>query len=210
MREPDKKNGPFLFDLATVTVLVTALVYFTGWTYAYHYFGYFKLGLLTLDIPSEYFFVYGFWVFQTWWWGIIPYGVGLLLLALIKPRISAPLTSVKTTWLLLLKQLQISAVVIAFILAWWLSSISANWYLQKQLHMGFPAYPLVRIWPKAPLPEDATLKELYEEFSGGVYRLLLESKDVLFLFKPRQDCKLARMPIVELPKNEIKLMRVLP
>ncbi len=51
----DKASGPLLFDLATVTVLITALVYFTGWTYAYHYFDHFKLGLLTLEIPTEVF-----------------------------------------------------------------------------------------------------------------------------------------------------------
>jgi hypothetical protein len=52
----DRTAGPLLLDLATVTALITALVYFTGWTYAYHYFSYFKLGLLTLEIPTEYFF----------------------------------------------------------------------------------------------------------------------------------------------------------
>ena len=60
----DRTAGPLLLDLATVMALITALVYFTGWTYAYHYFGHFKLGLLTLEIPTEYFFVYGFWVFK--------------------------------------------------------------------------------------------------------------------------------------------------
>lgn len=64
----DRTAGPLLLDLATVMAIITALVYFTGWTYAYHYFGHFKLGLLTLEIPTEYFFVYGFWVFKAWWW----------------------------------------------------------------------------------------------------------------------------------------------
>jgi F0F1-type ATP synthase assembly protein I len=56
----DKATGPLLLDLATVTVLITALVYFTGWTYAYHYFSHFKLGLLTLKIPTEYFLCMAF------------------------------------------------------------------------------------------------------------------------------------------------------
>jgi len=210
MSAPDNDNGSSLIDLATVTALFTALVYFTGWSYAYHYFGHFKLGLLKLDIPTEYFFLYGFWVFKTWWWGIVPYGVGLLLLGLIEPQISAPLTRIKTTWPLLLKQLQIFSVIIVFFLAWWLSSISANWHLHKQQNMGFTACPLVRIWPKTPLPGDATLKELYGEFSEGVYRLLLESKDTLFLFKLPPDGKPARLPIIELPREEIKMLRVLP
>ncbi len=40
----DKTAGALWLDLATVTALITALVYATGWFYAYHYFGYFKLG----------------------------------------------------------------------------------------------------------------------------------------------------------------------
>jgi hypothetical protein len=43
-------------DIATLMALATALVYAAGWTYAYHYFANFQLGLLTLDIPAEYYF----------------------------------------------------------------------------------------------------------------------------------------------------------
>lgn len=88
----DRAAGPLLLDLATVMALITALVYFTGWNYAYHYFGHFKLGLLTLEIPTEYFFVYGFWVFKKWWWLVIPYGLGIMLLAFYEPHLSPPST----------------------------------------------------------------------------------------------------------------------
>jgi hypothetical protein len=45
-----------LLDLATALTLSAALVYAAGWTYAYHYFGNFSLGLLMLDIPVRYYF----------------------------------------------------------------------------------------------------------------------------------------------------------
>jgi hypothetical protein len=78
---------PLLLDLATVATLITALIYFTGWTYAYQYFGHFRLGPLALEIPTEYFFVYGFWVFKRFWWLVALYGVGVLLLAFLEPRV---------------------------------------------------------------------------------------------------------------------------
>ncbi|MFO1371390.1 MAG: hypothetical protein U1F42_03020 [Candidatus Competibacteraceae bacterium] len=206
----DRTAGLLLFDLATETALVTALVYFTGWTYAYHYFGHFKLGLLTLEIPIEYFFVYGFWVFKTWWWLVIPYGLGIVLLAFYEPRLSPRLDRIKTERPRLLKQLQVFVVLLAFLLAWWLASVSAGWFYQEQQDKGFTAYPLVRIWPNTPLPEDTALKELYGELPSGVYRLLLENRETLFLFKLPSDGKPARLPVIELPLKEVKLLRVLP
>ena len=101
-------------------------------------------------------------------------------------------------------------VLLAFLLAWWLASVSAGWYYQGQQDNGFTAYPHVRVWPNPPLPEDATLKELYGELPDGVYRLLLENRETLFLFKLPSDGKPARLPVIELPLREVKLLRVLP
>ncbi len=211
MSAPNERTaGPLLLDLATAVALITALVYFTGWTYAYHYFGRFKLGLLTLEIPTEYFFAYGFWVFKTWWWLVIPYGLGILLLAFYEPRLSPRLDRIKRERPRLLKQLQILVVLLAFLVAWWLAAISAGWYHQEQQDNGFLAYPHVRVWPNEPLPEDAAVKELYGELPDGVYRLLLENRETLFLFKLPADGKPARLPVIELPLKEVKLLRVLP
>ena len=56
----DRAARALLLDIATALALVSALVYAAGWTYAYHYFGHFKLGLLMLGIPTRYYFGYGF------------------------------------------------------------------------------------------------------------------------------------------------------
>lgn len=206
----DRTAGPLLLDLATVMAIITALVYFTGWTYAYHYFGHFKLGLLTLEIPTEYFFVYGFWVFKRWWWLILPYTLVVLLLLVYEPRLSPWLDKLRTERQRLLKQLQVLMVLLAFLLAWLLASASAGWYYQEQQDNGFFAYPHVRVWPNTPLPEDASLRELYGELPNGVYRSLLENRETLFLFKLPADGKPARLPVIELPLKEVKLLRVLP
>ncbi len=99
---------------------------------------------------------------------------------------------------------------LAFLVAWLLASVSAGCYYQEQQDSGFSAYPHVRVWPNTPIPEDAGLRELYGELPNGVYRLLLESGETLFLFKLPPDGKPARLPIIELPRSEVKLLRVLP
>jgi len=54
-RSPD---GPIRGeDDDTAIALFTALVHVAGWTYAYHYFGYFSLGLLQLEITQDYYFI---------------------------------------------------------------------------------------------------------------------------------------------------------
>lgn len=58
------KESSFLIDVGTVITLLAALLYTAGWAFAYHYYDKFHLGLIGLDIPREYFFVYSFWVIR--------------------------------------------------------------------------------------------------------------------------------------------------
>ena len=47
-----------VLDLALAIRLITAWLYTTGWSYASHYFGYFHVGLLALEVPAESFLIY--------------------------------------------------------------------------------------------------------------------------------------------------------
>jgi len=140
----------------------------------------------------------------------VPYALIVLLLMIYEPRLSPWLDQLRTERQRLLKHLQVLTVLLAFLLAWLLASVSARWYYQEQQDNGFLAYPYVRVWPNTPLPEDASLRELYGELPNGVYRLLLENRETLFLFKLPPDGKPARLPVIELPLKEVKLLRVLP
>jgi hypothetical protein len=104
--------------------------------------------------------------------------------------------------------LQILAVLLAFPLTWWLASLSAGWYYQEQQGNNFSAYPSVRIWLSEPKTDDAKLQGLYDEFPNGVYRLLLENRETLFLFKLPPDGKPAQLPIIQLPQEQVKLFRI--
>ena len=148
--------------------------------------------------------------FKRWWWLIVPYSLVMLLLMVYEPRLSPWLDKLRMERHRLLKQLQVFTVLLAFLLAWLLASVSVDRYYQEQQDNGFFAYPYVQVWPNTPLPEGASLRELYGELPNGVYRLLLENWETLFLFKLPPDGKPARLPIIELPRSEVKLLRVLP
>ncbi|MCP4397599.1 MAG: hypothetical protein GY801_09910, partial [bacterium] len=72
-RKPkEKENGkenpleilPSWFETGVMTALLIPLLYTAGWSYAYHYFERFSLGLMGLEIPKESFFVYSFQVIR--------------------------------------------------------------------------------------------------------------------------------------------------
>lgn len=56
-----------LIDIGVISGISVALLYTAGWSYAYHYFQCFHLGLIGLEIEREYFLLYGFWVCKARW-----------------------------------------------------------------------------------------------------------------------------------------------
>jgi hypothetical protein len=46
-----------VLDLVLALGLITAWLYTVGWSYASHYFGYFHVGLLALEVPAESFLI---------------------------------------------------------------------------------------------------------------------------------------------------------
>lgn len=207
----DRAGGALLLDLATALTLISALIYATGWTYAYHYFSHFKLGLLMLEIPVQYFFMYGFWVFKAWWWLLVVlYGLIMLPYLIVASYIMPRLHRLAMARPWLPKHLPVLLVLLAFVLAWRLAVASADGYYREQQVSGFAAYPHVRVWLKAPPPDDTRLRTLYELLPEGDYRLLLQNRDTLFLFKVPRDNKPARLAVIQLGLAEVKFLMVLP
>jgi hypothetical protein len=55
----DQKNVP---ELASMLIIVFALLYTAGWSFAYHYFGHFNVGLSALELPKEDYFIFSYCV----------------------------------------------------------------------------------------------------------------------------------------------------
>lgn len=206
----NRSSGPVLLDFATAFAIVTALVYAAGWTYAYHYFSHFGLGLLTLEIPNQYYFMYGFWVFKAWWWLILLGMLVALVASFYEPRLSPWMDRLKAERPLLLKHLQLIVILLAFLGVGLLASYRANHYYRTQQDTGFNAYPFVRIWPTPPIPEETHLRRIYTQLPSGTYRLLLQNRDTLFLFTVPRDGKPARLAIIQLALDDVSALRVLP
>ena len=57
----DKNGFP---ELASLMIVLFAVLYTSGWSFAYHYFGYFNVGLSALELPKEEFFIFSYWVIE--------------------------------------------------------------------------------------------------------------------------------------------------
>lgn len=206
MTEQSKSSGVWLFDIAASLGIATALVYATGWTYAFHYLDHFGLGLLGLDIPREYFLMYGFQVFKAWWWLTI--GYYLLALAMLSGLHG---WGHRPDWAgILAREGQVVLVLIAFITSGWLARKQADNYYTEQQMKGFTAFPYVRVWPKQKNSANQSLQALYGALPKGHYRLLLQDKQRLYLIKPPRDGKPARLAVTEVAQEAVDLVRVLP
>ncbi len=206
MSDKEKTTGVWLFDMAASLSLIGALIYTTGWTYAYYYFEHFGLGLLDLDIPNQYFLMYGFWVYKAWWWLMVALYVLALFLLL---KLQGWRKDERST-VMLAKQAQISLVLLVFIIGAWLAYKYANDYYVTQQAQTFSAFPHVRVWPKKVVSDDRSLTQFYTELPNGNYRLLLQSKKHIYLIKPPRDGRPARLAVSIIPLAYIEALRLLP
>jgi hypothetical protein len=71
-----------LGNFASVVGLFSIALFFTGWIYRWSYFAYFKLEVMTLDLPVESFFMVPLQVFLADGWTIVKSAIALLLTAL--------------------------------------------------------------------------------------------------------------------------------
>ena len=207
-------KGMQLFDLASGLVVIGALVYATGWTYAHRYFGCFNLGLLMLDIPARYFFMYGFWVFKAWWWLWGLFLLAGLAILVVRGRSGSALPWPGRLSAGLLSLVLVLITLAGFFLAAGLASLQAEKRYLAQQQSGFQEYPHVRVWPRAvPAEERAgnpVLEHIVATLPEGGYQLLLQNATTLFLFKVPDDGKAVRPAVLQLPLARVLALRILP
>lgn len=191
-----------LLDIGAITGFALALLYTAGWSYAYHYFQCFHLGLLGLGIEREYFFLYGFQVCIDHWF-MVPlcllaaFGLPLLVQRYWQQRPDLRFRLRTVAWtggpigLFLL-----------FIIFYQLGAWTGHDMFAQEQRGDFPDYPKVRVWLKDKKDKRG------EAWAKGCYRLLLRGKEQLYLFRP--DGVSERLPTEIVPKSEVAAVRVLP
>lgn len=190
---------PRILDLGAALTLITALIYTAGWSYAYHWYERFELGLIGLDIPFEYHFMYGFWVLQSFWWLILAVAgmVALTYWARVDPVLDL-FARTMPVW-----------VPLTFLLIYQLGAGAVRLDYQAHREAGFDHYPLVRIWTTLD-PDDAParLRDLPQDLAADNYRLLLQTAHSLYLIRPDRDG--GEIPTLQLPRDRIRALRRIP
>jgi len=185
--------------------LMTAWLYTVGWSYASHYFEYFHVGLLALNIPRESFLLYSFWVLRD---HPILLAVVLLLAAAMGvwgARGRLPL--VATRALIAVTPL---LVLVLFWGGYRLGESTARAQFLSDRDADYPAHPRVRVWVDPAWAKDAHLAPLTAQLTEGCYRLLVQNRDTVFLFHPVRQVLPASLPLVEVPTSSIQALRILP
>ena len=194
-------QNPWL-DATLIISLTAALMYVSGWAFAYEYFSQFQIGLISLDIPQDYFFVYGFWVLKAHWYGLlVPYALWLGIQYWPNARVQHYTAYLKP------------AVPIAVLLLFWLLNSFAHQLAQDKFNaqqsQDYPSYPVVQIWLTTDPNTPKSLHRLADQLHRKCYRLLFHNKDTAFVFRPKRNWP-GNLAVTAVPQHSISSLRILP
>ncbi len=161
MSEAAKNNDSLRWwEWISLPSLMTALIYVMGWSYAYAYYAAFNLGLLSIDIPGQYFIIYGFWVLRDNWWLFLIYFViagawwGVRRCRWFRNDLAVALVPL--------------LILALFIGAYQLARHSAVQRFQAQQQEDYSAYPQVKIWLKDATNLTPDLQSVAEQPAQGL------------------------------------------
>ena len=199
----DAKIPSGLVDAGTITSILVPLLYTSGWSFAYHYFEHFHIGLIGLEIPKEHLFLYSFWVIKG---RIFLFLAALLLTVLAYFGIRFCFRQAKDRFRAIGLFLTPVFILFLFCVFYQLGDYTAKSLYEKQAERDFPSYPGIRVW----LNKDAAKEAgpVAEEWARGCYRLLLRNKDNLFIFYASGYSEKIATEII--PRSKVRSMRILP
>lgn len=191
-----------LIETGVITGVATALLYITGWSYAYHYFQCFHLGLIGLDIEREYFLLYDFWVWKAHMCWMLPILLATLSLPLLFQRFWQQRPELRSRLRAVALMGGPIGLILLFVSLYQLGAWTGKAEFAREQRGDFPSYSRVKVWLKD--KQDARAAGLVK----GCYRLLLRGKEQLYLF--RADGMSERIPTEIVPNSEVAAVRLLP
>jgi len=203
LQNVDQKKIP---ELASFLVIVFALLFIGGWSFAYHYFDNFNVGLSALELPKEDYFIFSYWVLIDHAGKLIFWGLSLYLALwgldyLFRHWINNSYTRFHFFGIILPL-----AILSLFAISYSLGTSTADRRFKAQKLNHYPAYPSVEIY----LAPGAAPKQLSQSLKSGCYRQLIQNKDKVFVFKPIKSAPQAEISTVVIPINQLHAMRLLP
>jgi len=196
----------FVPELASMLIIVFALLYTAGWSFASHYFGHFNVGLSALELPKENFLIYSYWVISDHK-GLLFFCVvnflGLIwaLVFTIHQWVTHPSARFYLTLMIFP-----FIILILFAISYRLGTLSADIRFKAQKADSYPAYPSIEIFQT----DGASPKQLTESLTSGCYRQLIQNKDKVFVFKPIKSVPQSELSTLVIPMSQLHGMRLLP
>ena len=204
-QDNDKTNKNGFPELASLMIVLFAVLYTSGWSFAYHYFGYFNVGLSALELPKEEFFIFSYWVIEDNAVILIPCGLFVFLLIWCLLYLIKKFSNNNIMYYLFLLSLPV-ILLLLFGMSYRLGTYTAEkrWIAQK--NADYPAYPCIEIFQTP----GASPKELNKSLQSGCYRQLIQNKDKVFVFKPIKSVPQANISTLVVHFSQIHSMRLLP
>jgi hypothetical protein len=190
------------FATTIVLGVTSAWLYVAGWAYAYNFFDHFRIPLLTLQIPKEYFLLYGGFVVRHFPLWAIAFAAVLVTVTVFWPRFRIDAGRLRV----LLAMLALAA---AFWFALDAGRIAADWQFDADRTQDFRAYYRVQVFPRNTVSRAPGSPWESEDLQNGCYRLILDNRDRLFLVRP-VNVPAADLPLVELPWAQVETMLAVP
>jgi hypothetical protein len=204
-----KNKAPSLGEVTSALTLAIGLgaawLYVAGWTYVYHYFDRFGIPLLMVEIPKEYYFVYGAIVVQRFLFWELAIAVVLASAVVLWRRLGLSRDAGGLT---------IPLCVLALFAVFWLGHqaavAAAHQQFIQERESDYSTYQRVQVWPKDTVKPPESPPRTSAELTNGCYRLILHNKNRLFLVRPFRSAPAADLPLLILPWDQIEQVRVLP
>jgi len=206
MYSEQKVKAKNLSETASFLIVIFALLYTAGWSFAYHYFSHFNVGLSALELPKENYFIYSYWVVADNK-GILFFGGACLsggmwrLTYMIQQRAKQSSTQLYL-FLIILPILILSLFAVSYHLG--ISTADRKFKIQKKNF--YSSYPCIEIF----ITHGETPNKLTQSLTSGCYRQLIQNKDKVFVFKPIKSAPQAEISTIVIPISQVHAMRLLP
>jgi hypothetical protein len=224
MEKDDKEISikKLLLDISLIILYIASLIYTVGYGFVYTYFDRFNIGLLSLEIPKEHYFIYSaFAIKKEIGYSVFLYSLFFGLVAFIfwflKSNCMKDINRsvVKGVLLFILPVV----VLFSFIGSYKIGGNAGKAEFDKQTASDFEAYPVVKVWIKEDKKDDNSknanskadnvTSNKNTDYADGCYRLLLHNKSNIFVFKSYSGAKGA-LPVHVLDFGNIEKMKILP
>lgn len=183
--------------------LISAWLYVAGWTYAYHYFDNFGIPLLMVEIPKEYYFVYGSIVVRQFPLWALVIAVLLIIVAVLWRRLP-----INPGWLTI--PLGVMVLLAVFWLARQAGAVAGLQRFIQERERDYSTYARVHVWPKNRSDAPEGSPRAAADLTNGCYRLLLHNQNRLFLLRSFKDVPAADLSLLVLPWDEVESILVAP